>query len=354
MMSSVYKVTEIEGKGLGCVATVDIEKGSLILTENPQICGNTEEEEGSSQWIKSLLKSFKRMKKADQLKYMELHSKFNNFQGSQNSPDSKDIEMFKKEVMEKGVKNLKLEISKIEQNPEKAEEILKICCIYSTNDFPSGVKIKTSRFNHSCEGNATSIIMLNGEHQIRAILKIKAGKEISISYNNDPFSGFRNRKFRQMSLLMKWFFICSCELCQNYVDINTDASEVLIQEAETLAKDRRSALQAGISLGPLYYSLEKCKKDVSLYKQLYKVGKTQKIQPFFLYNLLDRAFDTSSFGYQLYKDADLKMDAVNFAKASEKFENILGNAVVTRGKPNYWKDIYQNYEKWLQIPTLHK
>ena len=45
-MSSVYKVTEIEGKGLGCVATVDIEKGTLILTENPQICVATEEEEG--------------------------------------------------------------------------------------------------------------------------------------------------------------------------------------------------------------------------------------------------------------------------------------------------------------------
>ena len=58
------------------------EKGSLILTENPQICVATEEEEGSSKWIKSLLKSFKRMKKTDQLKYMELHSKYNNFQGS--------------------------------------------------------------------------------------------------------------------------------------------------------------------------------------------------------------------------------------------------------------------------------
>ena len=80
-MSSVYKVTEIKGKGLGCIATVDIEKGSLILTENPQICGITEEE-GSSKWIKSLMKSFKKMKKADQLEYMELHSKYNNFQGS--------------------------------------------------------------------------------------------------------------------------------------------------------------------------------------------------------------------------------------------------------------------------------
>ena len=30
-MSSVYKVTEIEGKGLGCVAILDIEKGYIFL-----------------------------------------------------------------------------------------------------------------------------------------------------------------------------------------------------------------------------------------------------------------------------------------------------------------------------------
>ena len=41
-MSFVYKVTEIEGKGLGCAATEDIRKGFLILNENTQICDNTE------------------------------------------------------------------------------------------------------------------------------------------------------------------------------------------------------------------------------------------------------------------------------------------------------------------------
>jgi len=298
------------------------------------------------------VKSFKRMKKADQLEYMSLHNKWNNFQDSQ-------IELFKEKIMmahclvEGDIKDWKLEIGKFEQNPEKAEEILKICCIYATNSFPSGVKIKTSRFNHSCERNATAIIMLNGEHQIRAIAKIKAGEEINISYNTDPFSVFRSKKFRQMALLVKWFFMCSCELCENN-DINTDASEVLIQEAEALINDRRSALEAGMSLGPLYYSLEKCKKEVSLYKEMYKVGKTQKIKPYFLYNLLDLAFETATFGYQLYKDADLKMDAVNFAKAAEKFGKFVGDAVVTRGKPNYWQEIYQNYEKWLRKPTLHK
>ena len=196
--------------------------------------------------------------------------------------------------------------------------------------------------------------MLNGEHQIRAITKIKAGKEINICYNTDPFSVFRNKKLRKTALLLKWFFMCTCEMCENNVGINTDASEVQIQEAEKLAKDRRSALDAGMSLGPLYYSLEKCKKEVSLYKEMYNVGKTQKIKPYFLYNLLDRAFETATFGYQLYKDADLKMDAVTFAKAAEKFGKFVGDAVVTRGKPNYWKEIYQDYEKWMRNPTLHE
>ena len=191
--------------------------------------------------------------------------------------------------------------------------------------------------------------MLNDEHQIRAISNIKVGQEINIIYNNDPFSGLRTKKFRQMSLLFKWLFMCSCDLCKNGVDIDANDSEVLIQEAEKLAKDRKSALEAGPSRGPIYYSLEKCKREVSLYKQLYKVGKTQKIQPYILYNLLDRAFEIASFGYQLYKDADLKMDAVNFAKAAEKFGKFVGEAVVTRGKPNYWREIYENYEKWYHV-----
>ena len=77
--------------------------------------------------------------------------------------------------MEIKIKNFKLEIGKIEQNPEKAEEILKIICIYFTNSCNYGVKIKTSRFNHSCKGNAAAMQMINGESQVRAISNIKAG-----------------------------------------------------------------------------------------------------------------------------------------------------------------------------------
>ena len=130
MMSSVYKVTEIKRKGLGCVAIADIKKGSLILNENSQMRFDQGEEiEWSFKWIKNLLKSFNQMSKTDQLEYMKLYSKFNNIQNFEKFfPSSSQNSC--KEFIDKKLDNLKLEIGKIEQNTEKAKEIFKICCIF--------------------------------------------------------------------------------------------------------------------------------------------------------------------------------------------------------------------------------
>ena len=180
-MTSLYKVTEIEGKGLGCIAIVEIKKDSVILSESPQICEDTQEVEGSSKWIKSLLKSFYQMSKTDQLQYLKLHNKFNN------SSVGKIIEDFK------------FKIGKIEQDPEKAKEILNICGIFFANSFLDGVGIKMSRFNHSCQPNVGKYADSDGQIEVRAIENIKAGKEISLNYL-DEFTGFRNRKYRQKIL----------------------------------------------------------------------------------------------------------------------------------------------------------
>ena len=329
-MSSLYKVTKIEGKGLGCVANSDIKKGSLILIVNPQLCIETEETEGSSIWINSLLKSFYQMCKADQLEYMTLYNKFNNFQNFQNS----------EEILAKLVRICKLEIGKIEQDPEKAEEILKICGIYSTNSFEDGVCFKISRFNHSCQPNA-DLLNVNGQGQVRAIRNIKAGKEINLSYLG-KFSGFRNRKYRRQNLLKRWSFFCSCDLCENDVDIDAEAFEALIQEAEKLFIDHQSAIKNGISLGAQYYSLDKCKKEILCYKQLYKVGKDQNIQPHVLFLMVDQGFGAAIAGYQLYKTTDLKIDAMTFAKTAEKFGKILGNDYVSLGNTFSYKQVYQD------------
>ena len=337
MMSSVYKVTEIKGKGLGCIAIVDIKKGSLILDENPQICADIEDGRGSSKWIKSVLKSFYEISKADQDEYMTLHNKFNNIQDYQNSEDFRSYKKF----IDKDLECLKLEIGKIEHDPQKTKEIFMICCIYTSNNFVNGVSIKTSRFNHSCKPNAVTMQMVNGLRQVRAISNIKSGQEINLNYIDDPFCGFRNRKYRQNSLFNGWIFHCACDLCENDVD-DGNAYQTFIQDAEKLTIQRQFALKAGLPLGSLYYSLENCRKEVICYKQLYKVGRSQNIQPYFLYKILDQGFSVATFGFQMYKAADLKIDAMNFAKTAEKFGKILGIEIVTRGNPNNYKKDYKD------------
>ena len=332
MMSSLYKVTEIKGKGLGCVAIVDIEKGSLILNENPKMCADIEEVDMSLGWIKSLLKSFNKMNKADQLEFMALHTKCSNFQDRaakdlllgkfssfQDYQNSEDFQNYKK-IIDKDLECLEFEIGKFERDPQKAKEILKICCIYFSNRFVegddglgNGVRIKTSRFNHSCQPNAVTIRMVNGLPQVRAIRNIKSGQEINLNYIRDTFCGFRNRKYRQNSLFKGWFFHCSCDLCENDVD-DAYAHQTFIQDAEKLTIDRELALKAEYPRGPLYYSLENCRKEVICYKKLYNVGKSQNIQPYSLYLILHRGFLAAAFGYQMYKADDLKIDAMNFAK----------------------------------------
>ena len=141
-------------------------------------------------------------------------------------------------------------------------------------------------------------------------------------------------------------FHCSCELCENNVD-DGNAYQTFIKDAEKLTIQRQIAFKAGLPLGALYYSLENCRKEVICYKQLYKVGRSRNIQPYFLYSMLDKGFSVATFGYQMYKNCpelteDLKIDAMNFAKAAEKFGKILGTEIVTRGNPNNYKKDYKD------------
>ena len=293
------------------------------------------------------------MNKADQLEFMALHNKFSNFQDHQSSEEFQNYKKtFDNNPGLNNLEYLEFEIGKFERDPQKAKEILKICCIYESNKFGdgnsdgNGVRIKTSRFNHSCKPNAVTIRMVNDLYQVRAISKIKSGQEINLNYITDPFCGFRNRKYRQNSLFKGWIFHCACELCEDDVD-DGSAYQTFIKDAEKLTTQRQIAFEAGLPLGALYYSLENCRKEVFCYKQLYKLGRSKNIQPYFLYSILDKGFSVATFGYQMYKNCpelteDLKMDAMNFAKAAEKFGKILGIEIVTRGNPNNYKKDYKD------------
>ena len=70
MASDMYEIESIEGKGLGCIATKDIKRGSLILNEKPQIPDVGDEN------VLALLECYEKMSLADQVEYMTLHDKF--------------------------------------------------------------------------------------------------------------------------------------------------------------------------------------------------------------------------------------------------------------------------------------
>merc|ERR1711974_435312 len=60
METNVYKIAEIEGKGVGFVASQDIDKGTVILKEEPQFSLKGDRSEWmSSDWLISMMKAYK-------------------------------------------------------------------------------------------------------------------------------------------------------------------------------------------------------------------------------------------------------------------------------------------------------
>ena len=303
MMSSTFKATETEGKGLVCIAMTDISKGSLILNENPQMSAEAEKM-GSEKWIRSLMKSFNEMSKADQLEYMTLKNKCS-WLIDRNSA-------------------LKSRISQMEKDSEKADEIFQICCIYESYRMSDGFRIKTSSFKHSCQPNAVKVQKSISLFEVRAISNIKIGQEINLNLSIDPFYGFKSKIDRQEILLnAPPFVICSCDLCESDVDIDANAFKTLILEAEELANSQRS--------------LENVREQIKCYKKMYNVGKILKIQHYFLYyKVLKLTFNTAKFGWLMFQAADLKMEAESLMITMKKFGKILGGDATLKSEETFF------------------
>ena len=137
MLESVYNVEEVAGKGMGCVATRDIKKGSLVLREKPALFIEKQDP-------KSWFSTFSIMNSEDQESYLALYNFYD--------CDSTDWSSY----MRISHKNACNWISGPEANDlsglsqEMALTVWQICI---TNSFDNGVCLKTSRFNHSCNAN---------------------------------------------------------------------------------------------------------------------------------------------------------------------------------------------------------
>merc|ERR1712080_108456 len=92
------------------------------------------------------------------------------------------------------------------------------------------------------------------------------------------------------------------------------------------------------------------RRQIECYKELYRHGKAKKVHPMCLFSILIRGFMTAAGGYIYNRTEVFKIEAEKFAKTADKFDKFVGSQMVTHpGRPDFWKQKYQNFEEWMQL-----
>ena len=382
-MSDLYYYSEIRG----CIALKDIKKGTLIVSDHTNCFadGNDEcletdykgEVLEAQNFVKRILSSFFEMSENDQAQYLKLPNKF------------EDTKSFPQAAIQ-----LKYFESLIKRSDEDFnEKKLKVIAIFATNNFSYpvesygeshapgiigliaskwqyGVIIKVSQFHHSCRPNTVTESYLE-MFEVRAITKIKAGQEISLSHfgGSDPSYGMFPLKARKIILYNDLFFICSCQLCQEQneeIRVETEIGKVLREVTEKyLVKSVREemAIRSGFFTThswkesprfKQYYTenSKKARQYIAIIKDLFNYGKEKKVQPICLYTLLQNGYWVASMIFQItehkYQKMFFEKEAINFAKSAVKFENILGSEFV---RPEVWRNRKKFGTETYLIPT---
>ena len=408
-MSELYHLAPTVEKGLGCFATEDIIKGTMILKETPQcVLGSGEDQrffkihgknvplnfeaanqimESDMKWIENVMSAFNGMITIDQEEYLKLYDKYEELfdltftdgvkvsvkkenVGSTINVDLNNIMspvnyrlVQTGKLLERLVKR-KENIFKFEKTQMKAAKILKVLNIFETNSVPNLVSIKISRFNHSCKPNAVCA-QFEGYSLITAMTNIKAGEEITIN-NVGPQIEMKSRQERQQFLIWKREFICCCDLCKYGKEDQTT-----IAAYETFAKLNQEMVRLKepfekysqeVNGGLMQENDPKIhadfaknsRKQVDIFKKMYQVGKEKKrLNSASLYKLLDEGFNSAFLGYQyanLMRSEELKegfkKDGETFARTAEKFGDFLGNELV---QPDEWKERYKDFELFFKV-----
>ena len=345
MMEGLYKVDNIQGKGLGWIALKDIKVGTLICKEKLQFVYK----EPFKIW--NLMEAFSSMSKNDQQKFLELS---NVFLDLDSLPDDRKKRYFDwKNTAES-------------QCNYDSDLVLKIMSIHSSNGFNGydavGIRvgevgIKISRINHSCGPNSQHFKNNEGEMEIRATSNILEGQEITISY----ISSLENFKERQ-EFCLNLGFVCSCEVCQNE-EINND--DEIYQKFQNL-KDEAEKLFSNVTKDPpnprvpssFVKTFDQIEKALTCQKQMYNLAKNKRAPKSFILNLIDRAFIYASCGYASAIMLSYKKEFIGKMEVEcEKLSKIgLQIAKMVGGQENSvtkeWKERNQDFQNWYKKNCL--
>jgi len=312
MQINIFEIVEIEGKGVGFVASKDIEKGTVILREKPQFSVKGGRAEWMERyWLKSMMDSYKEMDKTEKEEFLKLCL--------DTPPKLKDMQ---KEVIKKTFYSKRSK--KMYGKPEK---ILKIFNILEANAYcicnSTYLALQSARINHSCRPNAqrTQFRKLNGAFEIMAMSDIKKGEEITIPYTWSV--GMKNRKIRQEILQNQYHFTCICKFCKievidNSAEIYKEFQELVDGVEENLMGYTRHYQISG-------QTTEELKTLLISLKRMYELGKSKNMDPAGLYELCNEGFITCfKIACGLIIDDEFKLDAKQFAVEGEKLQKLYG------------------------------
>lgn len=192
----LYEICQIDGKGIGLVATAFIPRGTRIICEKPLL--KIQENVMHLAW-----ESYLRLDNASKATFDKLHC-------YATDPD--------------GLENIS-RMFLIDHSMDKAEvgklvaEHVRVMSIFSINNFnlESGLAVyaAASRLNHSCEANAHHGYNPNiYRFTVHAVRDIAAGEEITISYMGGP-GGYMVRSQRIDRLRTNYGFTCTCPKCSD-------------------------------------------------------------------------------------------------------------------------------------------
>jgi len=185
-----FNITEVTGKGIGCIANVDFPPGKSIHREDPLIV--IEGDYGVYSLKPGILSSkFKGLSAEEKTAFVALSKSCGISEtclGQLCTPEEAPLLDI---ISTNGFKKDMCDVYPMKKNQQG-----KCTAVYQT----------ISRFNHSCYPNAVFC-----DHEVRSIRDIKEGDEITISYLAQ--SKLRSYSERQRELQQGFGFTCTCRLC---------------------------------------------------------------------------------------------------------------------------------------------
>lgn len=312
MKTNVYEIVEVEGKGVGFVASQDIEKGTVILREKPQFFVKGGRSEWmKSDWLKNMMDSYKEMDKAEKEDLLTLYH---------DAPPK--LKNDRKEIIKKTFKSNRS--VKIYGKPQK---ILNIFNILEANGYcicdSTYLALQSAKINHSCLPNAqrTQFRKVNGACEIMAVTDIKKGEEITISYTWSV--GMKSRKNRQVILRNQYHFTCSCKFCKKEELDNSD--EIYKEFQQWVNGVEEYVMGYARNYQSIDHTAEELKTLLISLKQMYELGKSKNMDPGGLYELCNEGFITSfKIACDVIIDDEFKKDAKKFAIEGENLQKTYG------------------------------